>query len=70
MTLNMGGMHTFNPGSNLPTSGWNSQPDGQLSTQVSFYNPTSSTQILTNTFGMSNLHVSSNLKLGETSFTL
>ena len=43
MTPNMGGTHDFNPGSNPPTSGWNSQPGGQASAQVSSYNPTSST---------------------------
>jgi hypothetical protein len=42
MTPNMGGMPTFNPRSNPLTSGWNSQPGGQVSTQVPSYDPTSS----------------------------
>jgi hypothetical protein len=54
MTPNMGGMPAFNPGSNPPTSWWNSKPGGQFLTKVSSYNPTSLAQILTNTFGMSN----------------
>jgi hypothetical protein len=70
MTPNMGGIPAFNPGSNPPTSGWNSQPGGQASAQVPSYNPTSSTQIPTNTFGMT-IHLYplvSNLE--EVSFTL
>jgi hypothetical protein len=59
MTPNTGGMATFNPGSNPPTSGWTSQPGGQASSQVSSYNTTSLTQILTNTFGMMNPPLSS-----------
>jgi hypothetical protein len=34
MTPYMGGMPSFNPGSNPPTSGWNSQLGRQVSTQV------------------------------------
>jgi hypothetical protein len=59
MTPNMEGMFAFNPGSNPPTSGWNSQLDGQVSTQVTSYNPTSSTRISTNTLGMTNPPLSS-----------
>jgi hypothetical protein len=59
LTPNMRGIPTFNPRSNPPTFGWNSQPGGQASTQVPSYNPTSSAQILTNTFGMMNLPLSS-----------
>jgi hypothetical protein len=33
MTPNMGGMPTFNIGSNPPTSGWNNQPGGQVWTK-------------------------------------
>jgi hypothetical protein len=42
MTPNMGGMPTFNLGTNPPTSGWNNQLGGQASVQVPSYNPTSS----------------------------
>jgi hypothetical protein len=34
MTPIMGGIPAFNLGSNPPTSGWNSQPRGQASSQV------------------------------------
>jgi hypothetical protein len=54
MNPNMGGIPTFNPRSNPSTYGWNNQSGGQASAQVSSYNPTSSVQILTNTFGMTN----------------
>jgi hypothetical protein len=54
MTPNMRGIPAFNHGSNPPTSRWNGQPGEQVSTQVPSYNPTSSAQILTNTFGMPN----------------
>jgi hypothetical protein len=57
MTPNMGGIPTFNLGSNPPTSGWNSQ-------QVLSYNATSSMQILTNTFGMTNPPLSSGFQPG------
>jgi hypothetical protein len=68
MTPNMGGMLDFNPETNPPTSGWNSQPVGQDSSQVSFYNPTSSVQILTNTFGMTNLTLSYGFQPGGGQF--
>jgi hypothetical protein len=42
MTHYMGGMASFNPRSNPPTSGWNSQPGRQVSTQVPSNYPTSS----------------------------
>jgi hypothetical protein len=42
MTPYMGGMPSFNLGSNPPTFGWNIQLGGQVSAQVSSYNPTSS----------------------------
>jgi hypothetical protein len=70
MTPNMGGIPTFNPGSNPPTFGWNSQPDGQDSTHVSSYNPTSSEMILTNTFGMTNQPLSSGFQPRGVNFTL
>jgi hypothetical protein len=59
MTPNMGGILAFNTGSNPPTSGWNNQHDGQASTQVFSYNPTSLVHISTNTFGMTNPPLSS-----------
>jgi hypothetical protein len=59
MTPNMGGIHAFNPRTNPPTSGWNNQPGEQASSQVLSYNPTSLVHILTNTFGMMNLDLSS-----------
>jgi hypothetical protein len=62
MTPNMGGIPSFNPASNPPTSRWNSQPSGQASTQVMSYNPTSSVQISTNTFGMVNPPLSSSFQ--------
>jgi hypothetical protein len=34
MTPNMGGIPTFNHGSNPPNTGWNIQPGKQASTQV------------------------------------
>jgi hypothetical protein len=64
MTPNMGGMLAFNLGSNPPTSGWNGQPGGQVLTQVPSYNPTSSAQIPTNTFGMPNPPLSSSFQPG------
>jgi hypothetical protein len=69
MTPNMRGMLAFNPRPNPPTSRWNSQPSGQVSTQVPSYNPTSSAQIPTNKFGMLCLYPP-NSSLGEVSFTL
>jgi hypothetical protein len=68
MTPNMGGMPTFNPGSNPPTFGWNNQPGGQVSTQVPLYNPTSSARILTNTFGMMNPPLYSSFQPGGGQF--
>jgi hypothetical protein len=68
MTPNMRGMLAFNPRPNPPTSRWNSQPSGQVSTQVPSYNPTSSAQILTNKFGMSNLPLSSEFQPGGGQF--
>jgi hypothetical protein len=59
MNPNMGGVPSFNLGSNPPASGWSNQPGGQASAQVSSYNPTSSVKILTNTFGMMNPPISS-----------
>jgi len=59
MTPNMGGILAFNPGSNPPTSGWNNQPGGQASAQFPSYNPTSSVQTPTNTFGTTNMPLSS-----------
>jgi hypothetical protein len=58
MTPNMGAITDFNPRSNPPTSGWNSQPGGQASAQVPSYNPTSLVNIPNNTFGMMNLPLS------------
>jgi hypothetical protein len=54
MTLNMGGIPSFNPGSNPPTFGWNNQSGRQALSQVLSYKPTSSVQILKITFGMMN----------------
>jgi len=50
MNPNIGGIPAFNPKSNHVTSGWNNQPDGQISS----YTPTSLVSIPTNTFGMTN----------------
>jgi hypothetical protein len=68
MTPYMGGMPAFNLGSNPPTSGWNSEPGGQVSTQVSSFNPTSSVQIPTNTLGMMNPPLSSGFQPGGGQF--
>jgi hypothetical protein len=59
MTPNMGGIPSFNPGSNPLASRWSNQPGGQASSQVLSYTLTSSVPILINTFGMTNPHISS-----------
>jgi hypothetical protein len=58
-TPNMGGIPSFNPGSNPLASGWSNQPGGQASAQVSSYTLTSSVLIPTNMFGMTNPPLSS-----------
>jgi hypothetical protein len=68
MTPNMGGIPAFNPGSNPPTFRWHNQPGGQASAQVPSYNPTSSAQIPTNTFGMTNPPLSSGFQPGGGQF--
>jgi hypothetical protein len=54
MIVNMGGIPSFNLGSNPCSSGWNNQFGGQASSQVPSYTPTSLVPISTNTFGMKN----------------
>jgi hypothetical protein len=61
---NMGGITTFNLGSNPLASGWNNQPGRQASSQVLSYTPTSSVSIPTNTFCMMNPPLSSKSILG------
>jgi hypothetical protein len=68
MTPNMGAITNFNPGSNSPTSEWNSQPGGQASAQVPSYNPTSLVKIPKNTFGMMNTPLSSSFQPREGQF--
>jgi hypothetical protein len=50
----MGGIPSFNLGSNPLPSRWRNQPGGQASTQVSSHNLNSLVLILTNMFGMMN----------------
>jgi hypothetical protein len=66
--LNMGGVPAFNLGSNPPTSRLNNQLGEQFSAHVSPYNPTSSTQISTNKFGMTNPPLFSGFQLGGGQF--
>jgi hypothetical protein len=68
MTPTMGGILSFNPGSNPLASGWSNQPCRQASTQVSSYTFTSSLSILTNTFGMMNPSLSLGFTPGEGNF--
>jgi hypothetical protein len=58
-TPNMGGIPSFNPGSNPLSFGWINQPGGQTSAQGPSYTPISSLLIPTNTFGMMNPPLSS-----------
>jgi hypothetical protein len=58
-TLNMGGIPSFNSGSNPLDSGWRNQPRGNASAQVSSYTLTSSVLIPINMFGMTNPPLSS-----------
>jgi hypothetical protein len=67
-TSNMGGFLAFNPGSNPPTYGWNKQPGRQDLAQVPSKNPTSMVYILTNTFGMTNVPLSSGFPPGGGQF--
>jgi hypothetical protein len=68
MTPNMGGVPAFNSGSNPPASGWSNQPGRQALAQVPSYIPTSSAQIPTNTFGMTNPPLSSGFQPGGGQF--
>jgi hypothetical protein len=67
-TLTMGGIPSFNPGSNIVASGWSNQLGEQASTQVPSFTPTSSVPIMTNTFGMMNPPLSSRFTLGAGQF--
>jgi hypothetical protein len=53
-TPTMGGIPSFNPGSNLVTSRWSNQPGEQAIAYGPSFTPTSSMLIQTNTFGMMN----------------
>jgi hypothetical protein len=61
-------MAAFNLGYNPLTSQWNSEPGGQVSTQVSSYNPTSLVHIPTNTLDMTNPPLSSGFQPGGGQF--
>jgi hypothetical protein len=58
-TPTVGGIPSFNPGSNPIASRWSNQPRGQASSQVRSFSITFSVSIQTNMFGMTNPLLSS-----------
>jgi hypothetical protein len=70
MTPIVGGLPPFHPGSNLVPNapGWSGQPSGQAVAYSPSFTPTSSTPILTNTFGMMNTPLSSRFTPGGGQF--
>jgi hypothetical protein len=70
MTPTVGSLPPFHPGSNpsLNAPGWSNQPGGQVVAYVPSFTPTSSTLILTNTFGMTNPPLSSRFPPGGGQF--
>ena len=62
----VGGLPPFHPESNPSYNGprWSNQPGGQATTYDTSFIPTSSILIFTNTFGMTNPHLSSRFTPG------
>jgi hypothetical protein len=67
-TPTMGGIPSFNTGSNTIAFGWSNQPSRQASSQVLSFTLTSSILIMTNTFGMTNPPLSSRFTPGVGQF--